>query len=75
MKNLTNFKVNEKLIVQDIVNIDSTRLMELGFVKGTVVQKTCESIDKKMIGIKVKGSVIGIRKSVCESIIVNEVIT
>ncbi len=59
----------------EIVSIevrDKKRLLELGFIPNKRIRKIYESFDKKMVAINVGGTVISLRKNVCEKIIVKE---
>ncbi len=68
--NLKDIKIGQSVSINKIDIENKKRLLELGFVENKKIKKEYESIDKKMIGIKIDGQIIGLRSSMCENIYV-----
>ncbi len=69
---LIDANINCEMEIVSIEFKDKKRLLELGFIPSKKIKKLYESFDKKMIAINVDGTVISLRKNVCEKIIVKE---
>lgn len=69
---LDKIKVGDKAIIKKILNDTSikTRLLDIGFTKGTQVEKELENMGKSLFAYNVRGTLIAIRKKDLENIIV-----
>ncbi len=70
--NLKELKIGETVTVKSVDIDNKKRLFELGVVPNKVIKKEYESIDRKMIAIKVDGTIICLRDSLCKKIFVVE---
>lgn len=76
MKFLNELEIGEKAKIIEVTADQEIkrRLLDVGFVKGSLIEKILINPSKNMIAYYIKGAVIAIRKSDTEKILVEEVL-
>lgn len=71
---MTLFEIekNRTIVIENIGQKNRRRLLELGLIEGKRIKKLYESFDKKMVAVEIDGTIIGLRKGICELIKVRE---
>jgi len=72
MKTASDLKIGEKAVIKDIDNShhSSYRILEIGFTPGQEIQLLSRSLFNDPIALSIRGSVIAIRKSDANCIII-----
>ncbi|MBP9192505.1 MAG: ferrous iron transport protein A [Ignavibacteria bacterium] len=72
MKTASDLKIGEKAVIKDIDNShhSSHRILEIGFTPGQEIQLLSRSLFNDPIALSIRGSVIAIRKSDANCIII-----
>ena len=73
MRTAAHLKAGEKAVIEDINNDhpSARRIMEVGFTPGEIIELAFEPIFKDPIAISIRGTVIAIRKSEAECILID----
>jgi ferrous iron transport protein A len=71
MRTAAHLRLGEKAIIEDIDNDhpSSRRIMEVGFTPGEEIELAFEPLFKDPIAISIRGTIIAIRKSEAECIL------
>lgn len=75
MRTAANLKPGEKALIEDIDNDhpSSRRIMEVGFTPGEEIELAFEPIFKDPIALSIRGTVVAIRKTEAECIIIGHI--
>lgn len=72
---LEDIKIGDRAIIKKVLNDNSIkrRLLDIGFTKGTIVEKVLENFQGNLFAYMVRGALIAVRNDDAEKIIVEVV--